>query len=153
MSERPQDRYNKAKTTTVLLRLNKSTDADVINALDQQPNKSGYIKLLIREDIKRRGKNMQESNQRKYIVVDDALPYGDSWTDVYNTAEEANRAARHDWDMLTTQEQRKRHIWAGLITLEDLGDDAIDEDTGAINWRCWVNADTFPGAFDSAGKA
>lgn len=39
---------------------------------------------------------MQESKQRKYIVVDDALSYGDSWTDVYNTAEEANRAARHD---------------------------------------------------------
>lgn len=53
MSERPQDRYNKAKTTTVLLRLNKSTDADIINALDRQPNKSGYIKALIRADIER----------------------------------------------------------------------------------------------------
>ena len=53
MSERPQDRYNKAKTTTVLLRLNKATDADVINALEQQPNKSGYIKALIRADIER----------------------------------------------------------------------------------------------------
>ena len=52
MSERPQDRYNKTKTTTVLLRLNKSTDADVINALEQQPNKSGYIKALIRADNK-----------------------------------------------------------------------------------------------------
>mgnify|MGYP004519365409 CR=1 FL=1 len=53
MSERPQDRYNKTKTTTVLLRLNKSTDVDVINALEQQPNKSGYIKALIRADIER----------------------------------------------------------------------------------------------------
>lgn len=57
MSERPQDRYNKAKTTTVLLRLNKSTDTDVIKALEQQLNKSGYIKALIREDIERRQEN------------------------------------------------------------------------------------------------
>lgn len=57
MSERPQDRYNKTRTTTVLLRLNKSTDTDVINALEQQPNKSGYIKALIRADIERRQEN------------------------------------------------------------------------------------------------
>ena len=57
MSERPQDRYNKAKTTTVLLRLNKSTDADVIEHLERAENKTGYIKSLIRADIKRSTKN------------------------------------------------------------------------------------------------
>lgn len=57
MSERPQDRYNKAKTITVLLRLNKSTDADIINRLERTQNKTGYIKSLIRADIKRRIKN------------------------------------------------------------------------------------------------
>lgn len=53
MSERPQDRYNKAKTITVLLRLNKSTDVDVIECLEQAENKTGYIKALIRADIER----------------------------------------------------------------------------------------------------
>ena len=53
MSERPQDRYNKAKTITVLLRLNKSTDADIIERLEQAENKTGYIKSLIRADIAR----------------------------------------------------------------------------------------------------
>ena len=57
MSERPQDRYNKIKTTTVLLRLNKSTDADVIEHLERTENKTGYIKALIRADIERRTKN------------------------------------------------------------------------------------------------
>ena len=57
MSERPQDRYNKAKTITVLIRLNKSTDADIIERLKKTKNKTGYIKSLIRADIKRRIKN------------------------------------------------------------------------------------------------
>ncbi len=50
---RPQDKYNKEKTTTVLIRLFKSTDSDIIARLDQQTNKTGYIKALIRDDIER----------------------------------------------------------------------------------------------------
>ena len=50
---RPQDKYNKEKTTTVLIRLFKSTDSDIITQLDRQTNKTGYIKALIRADIER----------------------------------------------------------------------------------------------------
>lgn len=94
---------------------------------------------------------MKESVEKKYIVVDEPTRRcGDEWRYVYDTAEEANSAAWRAWNYLTKQEQRERHIWAGLVTHEDLDDDAIDEDTGEIDWRCWVNADTFPGAFDSS---
>ena len=50
---RPQDKYNKEKTITVLIRLFKSTDADIIAKLEQQENKTGYIKALIRADIEK----------------------------------------------------------------------------------------------------
>ena len=46
-----QTRYNKANTTTVLLRLNKRTDADIIGRLQEVGNKQGYIKSLIRRDM------------------------------------------------------------------------------------------------------
>lgn len=94
---------------------------------------------------------MKESVEKKYIVVDEPTRrYGDEWRYVYDTAEEANFAAWRAWNYLTKQEQRERHIWAGLVTHEYLDDDAIDEDTGKIDWRCFVWADTFPGAFDSS---
>ncbi|MCQ2300021.1 MAG: hypothetical protein MJZ81_07860 [Bacteroidales bacterium] len=35
----------------VALSLNSTTDADIINWLKSQPNKQGYIKRLIRNDI------------------------------------------------------------------------------------------------------
>lgn len=57
MSERPQDKYNKANTIVVNIRLIKSTEADIIAQLERQPNKSGYIKALIRADIERRQEN------------------------------------------------------------------------------------------------
>lgn len=48
-------RYQKANTTTVLLRFYNTTDSDILNKLDRVENKNGYIKALIREDIKKNG--------------------------------------------------------------------------------------------------
>ncbi len=44
---------NKRNTTTVLLRLNYNTDADILEKLGQVDSKMGYIKALIREDLKK----------------------------------------------------------------------------------------------------
>lgn len=50
---RPQDKYNKEKTTVINVRLVKSTEADILAHLEKQENKSGYIKSLIRKDLDR----------------------------------------------------------------------------------------------------
>lgn len=44
---------NKRNTTTVLLRLNYNTDTDILEKLGQVNSKMGYIKTLIREDLKK----------------------------------------------------------------------------------------------------
>lgn len=41
----------KANTTTVTMKLNHRTDADIIEQLTNVDNRSGYIKQLIRADI------------------------------------------------------------------------------------------------------
>lgn len=46
--------YQKNNTRQVALQLNKLHDADILEHLDKQSNKQGYIKALIRADIKRR---------------------------------------------------------------------------------------------------
>lgn len=47
-------RYNKKNTQTLNVRLNNKTDADIIEAISLHSSKSGYIKSLIREDLKRK---------------------------------------------------------------------------------------------------
>lgn len=42
--ETPQDRYNKAHTASLTIRLMKNTEQDIIQKLDSVPNKAGYIK-------------------------------------------------------------------------------------------------------------
>lgn len=45
-----KERYNKANTITLCLRMNKKTDKDIIDILESQESKTGYIKELIRQD-------------------------------------------------------------------------------------------------------
>ena len=44
-------KYNKENTVQISLKLNRSTDADLIDSLNRVANKQGYIKELIRKDI------------------------------------------------------------------------------------------------------
>lgn len=47
------NRYDKDNTKSILLKLNKTTDKDILDHLDSlQESKMGYIKRLIRNDMK-----------------------------------------------------------------------------------------------------
>ena len=47
--------YDKQNTRRVNLKLNNKTDADIIRTLESVENIQGYIKELIRKDMKNRG--------------------------------------------------------------------------------------------------
>lgn len=49
--ETPQERYQKAHTKLLTIRLMLNTEQDIIQKLDSVPNKAGYIKQLIRADL------------------------------------------------------------------------------------------------------
>ena len=49
----PQERYDKANTVRVAIKLNKNTDADTLEYLEKSGNKQGLIKALIRQEIER----------------------------------------------------------------------------------------------------
>lgn len=50
-----QDKYNRTHTVQIPIRLNLKTDADIIAHLAKMESKQGYIKELIRKDMKRGG--------------------------------------------------------------------------------------------------
>lgn len=51
--KKAKEKYDKANTIQVKLKLNLKTDSDILEALERSGNKQGYIKELIRQDIKR----------------------------------------------------------------------------------------------------
>lgn len=48
-----QKKYHKEKSRALNMKLFIATESDIIEKLDSVPNKAGYIKQLIREDIAR----------------------------------------------------------------------------------------------------
>ena len=46
-----QEKYHKEKTVSFNMRIMKNTESDIIEKLESVPNKAGYIKTLIRQDI------------------------------------------------------------------------------------------------------
>ena len=50
---RANAKYNKENTKNVVLHLNITTDKDILEHLEHKDNKTGYIKDLIRDDMKR----------------------------------------------------------------------------------------------------
>ena len=46
-----QKKYTKEKTRSICIRLNKETDADVLDKLDAVTNKADYIRELVRKDM------------------------------------------------------------------------------------------------------
>ena len=50
---RATKKYDKENTVRINLKLNKTTDADILEKLGAVESKQGYIKELIRKDLKR----------------------------------------------------------------------------------------------------
>lgn len=48
---RAQTKYDAENTVQIHLKLNRKTDADILERLDQVESKQGYIKELIRKDV------------------------------------------------------------------------------------------------------
>lgn len=52
--KRANIKYDRLNTTQIKLKLNNNTDEDILSKLAAVPNKQGYIKELIRNDIQRK---------------------------------------------------------------------------------------------------
>lgn len=50
--KRAREKYEKTNTVQLKMKLNRNTDADILAKLESVDNKQGYIKELIRDDIK-----------------------------------------------------------------------------------------------------
>ena len=54
MKDTPQTRYDALHTKQFNIKLNKNTDADILTHLTGISNKQGYVKSLIRADMRNR---------------------------------------------------------------------------------------------------
>ena len=56
--KRANAKYDKEHTQAIMLKLNKQTDADVLAMLESVENRQGYIKELVRRDLRGNGETL-----------------------------------------------------------------------------------------------
>lgn len=74
-----QKKYHAKNRQTLTLSFMKSTEQDLLDYLDTVPNKAGYIKGLIREDIKN---SLGDSKMCKKIDTDAIRKSAESWAEL-----------------------------------------------------------------------
>lgn len=93
-----QQKYDAQNTRQYKVKLNTSTDADLIEYLDGVPNKQGAIKAALREHIKRR-KSMY-TKQDVELMIEDYLADHPGLLD----ENDANGALEVDYDSISFDE-------------------------------------------------
>lgn len=61
--------YDRKHCKFYFIKLNKRTDAQIIEKLESEPNKQGYIKGLIKEDMKNEAKKNAHKGSRIYVCT------------------------------------------------------------------------------------
>ena len=94
-----QARYDKENTRLVVLKLNRKTDADILLKLEETGNKQGYIKELVRKDI--RGQQGSLScDLIRYAVQPVAHKYGLDRVSLFGSYARGDATEGSDVDLL-----------------------------------------------------
>lgn len=119
--KRASMKYDQANTKQINLKLNLTTDADILEKLKEVDNTQGYIKGLIRRDLK----------MKKWFLIDDCTTASATIDEAQlaaNTKDEAIAEARIKWEKLSDHDRNRRDAY--YICLAVMNEDgAIDLDT------------------------
>ena len=94
-----QTKYDKTHTRSILFKLNQTSDADILAKLDDVGNKQGYVKELIRRDI--RGYDPVLSlDALRYLVRPIAKEYGLQSVYVFGSYARGEATSESDVDLM-----------------------------------------------------
>ncbi|MBQ3280986.1 MAG: nucleotidyltransferase domain-containing protein [Eubacterium sp.] len=135
-------RYDKSHTQSVLLKLNKQTDADVLAVLDSKDNRQGYIKNLIRNDLRGHGDTLPRESIT-YLVKPVAKKYGIERIYLFGSYARGEENAESDVDLMI--EGGKYKSLLELVKLHDAFKAALGKDVDVVERSQVQNDDSRSG--------
>ena len=94
-----QARYDKENTRSVIIKLNKKTDSDILAKLSEVPNKQGYIKDLIRDDMRGQGE-VATIDSLKYLLLPVFKKYGIKKASLFGSYARGEAGSSSDVDIV-----------------------------------------------------
>lgn len=92
-------KYDKTHTQSVMLKLNKQTDADVLGMLESVDNRQGYIKDLIRQDLRGNGEILSTKAIR-FLIIPIVKKYNISKVYLFGSYARGEETRESDIDLL-----------------------------------------------------
>ena len=125
-----QARYDKENTRLVVLKLNRKTDADILLKLEETGNKQGYIKELVRKDIRGQQGSLSRDLIR-YAVQPVAHKYGLDRVSLFGSYARGDATEGSDVDLLV--EGGNIHNMKTFLELEEAFEAAIGKKVDVVD--------------------
>ena len=94
-----QAKYDKENTKQILLKLNLTNDADIIEKLNSESNKQGYIKQLVRNDM-RTSSDVLTLDSIKFLLMPIVKKYDIKSLSVFGSYARSEATSSSDVDLL-----------------------------------------------------
>ena len=122
-------KYDRLHTKSILLKLNKQTDSDVLAMLENIDNRQGYIKELIRNDLRRKDTTLSRDSIM-YLIKPIAKKY--KLDRIYLFGSYARGEARKDSDVDLMIEGGDIKSLLDLVELQNAFETALGRDVDVI---------------------
>ena len=96
---RAQAKYDKQNSQAFMLKLNRKTDADIIAKINHVPNRQGYIKNLIRNDLRSSG-SVLSCEAIQYLILPSVKKYNLSSVILFGSYARGDAGPESDVDLI-----------------------------------------------------
>lgn len=139
---RAQAKYDKYNTRAVLFKFNLKTDADILAQLDRIENRQGYIKELIRKDI-RDGEGVLEIDTVRTLLMPIVKKY--NIKRLYLFGSYARGEAREDSDIDLLIEGNNTHGLISFVAIQEAMEERLKKSVDLVEYDAMMKNDTRAG--------
>ena len=139
---RAQAKYDRNNTRAVLFKFNLKTDADILAQLDRIENRQGYIKELIRKDI-RGGEGVLEIDTVRTLLMPIVKKY--NIKRLYLFGSYARGEAREDSDIDLMIEERDTQGLISFVAIQEAMEERLKKKVDLVEYDAVMKNDTRAG--------
>jgi len=130
--KKAQAKYDKNNTRSILFKLNLTSDADILARLDEVDNKQGYVKELIRNDI--RGKDQTVSiDSIRLLIRPVAKKYQIEKVYLFGSYARGDENAQSDIDLMIKGGNYDGYF--GFVDVKEALGNAVGKEVDLVEYR------------------
>ncbi|MBQ9708795.1 MAG: nucleotidyltransferase domain-containing protein [Firmicutes bacterium] len=130
--QRAQAKYDKTHTKSVLFKFNLTSDADILLRLEEVDNRQGYIKELIRRDVRGTGE-LLSIDAIRLLLIPVAKKYSVGRIYLFGSYARGDASAESDVDLLIEGNEAKG--LTGFLEMQELLEEKLQKKVDLVEYE------------------